>query len=633
MKAKILFSFVLSILLTSLMAQDGEWRNGKFYQSKGLPVYKESLQQLDAVPVRQVSYDIATQTSSLKAIPSKDLRSHNSTAGKLLGDSTMTKRHARAFGSLTAVSNVTEYPYRANVKLFLDFGSVGYVCSGVLIDGMHVLTAAHCIYSHDDGGWATSVEVVPAYDNFSQPYGSAYATYLYSWTGWTVDEDFNWDMGYMSLDRPVGGLVGWYGYGYNTDNSIYTSGTWENSGYPAEAPYDGSEMFTWSGTFDNIQPDLLYHNNLGYGGQSGSGTHQNLSTHSVASHTFLDANGNRIPPFGHCRMTQPRFDQIAADIQSNKVAGGDLTALGTYATPTFVEAGDSLTYLEVIMFNIGQSTFVGDFELTFYLSTDTYIDTSDIDLGTYLWSNGDLDQSESYTAWVTEQYLPTIPSTLSSGTYYIGVVIENTDANLANNFTLSDDVFEIYVVEQVYCFGAQILNDSSGTVEDGSGSNPYNNNSDCEWLMDVVGANSITFDFSEFDIEQDYDFVSFYDGGDISAPLLGNYTGSTLPGSITSSGNQLLLVFTSDVSITQSGWNGYYYADFGPPCDSGDLDLGSGFLDDGQYNTLVDIYSGNTIESFVEVYFNAGGSILLQPEFTIQAGAMFTALTEGCPPD
>ena len=48
-----------------------------------------------------------------------------------------------------------------------------------------------------------------------EPYGRAYATQLHSWTNWTNNRDFDHDIGLIDLARPVGGITGWHGYGFD----------------------------------------------------------------------------------------------------------------------------------------------------------------------------------------------------------------------------------------------------------------------------------------------------------------------------------------------------------------------------------------------------------------------------------
>ncbi|HPL23479.1 MAG TPA: carboxypeptidase regulatory-like domain-containing protein [Candidatus Cloacimonadota bacterium] len=62
--------------------------------------------------------------------------------------------------------------------------------------------------------------------------------------------------------------------------------------------------------------------------------------------------------------------------------------------------------------------------------------------------------------------------------------------------------------------------------------------------------------FTEFHTENNWDFLKIYNGPDTSAPQIGpanGYTGTTLPAEIIGS-NSVTFVFTSDGSVTYSGW-------------------------------------------------------------------------------
>jgi uncharacterized protein (TIGR02145 family) len=63
--------------------------------------------------------------------------------------------------------------------------------------------------------------------------------------------------------------------------------------------------------------------------------------------------------------------------------------------------------------------------------------------------------------------------------------------------------------------------------------------------------------FSDFNTETGYDFLRIYDGADISAPLIGSYHGLNGPGTIaaTNDSGALTFKFTSDLSVTKSGWS------------------------------------------------------------------------------
>ncbi|HAP02187.1 MAG TPA: hypothetical protein DCQ93_09720, partial [Bacteroidetes bacterium] len=64
----------------------------------------------------------------------------------------------------------------------------------------------------------------------------------------------------------------------------------------------------------------------------------------------------------------------------------------------------------------------------------------------------------------------------------------------------------------------------------------------------------ISLFFSDFDIEDGYDFLSIYDGPSAASPLIGTFTGTTTPGTVTSTTGCLTLVFTSDIIFAYSGW-------------------------------------------------------------------------------
>lgn len=62
--------------------------------------------------------------------------------------------------------------------------------------------------------------------------------------------------------------------------------------------------------------------------------------------------------------------------------------------------------------------------------------------------------------------------------------------------------------------------------------------------------------FSDFSTESCCDYLSVYDGPDTSSPLLGTYSGSTVPPALqsTATKGELTFVFTSDGSIAGPGW-------------------------------------------------------------------------------
>lgn len=100
------------------------------------------------------------------------------------------------------------------------------------------------------------------------------------------------------------------------------------------------------------------------------------------------------------------------------------------------------------------------------------------------------------------------------------------------------------------------LTAANGSFYDSGG--PTGNYSDDErlvWVIAPSNSNSVTLTFSSFDLENTWDYLFIYDGNSVWAPLIGMYTGTNSPGTVTGSGGELTVEFRSDCSTPASGWN------------------------------------------------------------------------------
>ena len=68
--------------------------------------------------------------------------------------------------------------------------------------------------------------------------------------------------------------------------------------------------------------------------------------------------------------------------------------------------------------------------------------------------------------------------------------------------------------------------------------------------------------FYSFNTESQVDYLSVYDGDSTSSPLIGQFSGSSLPAPMTSSSTKLYLRFTSDRAGTSSGFVARYQGIF-----------------------------------------------------------------------
>lgn len=96
---------------------------------------------------------------------------------------------------------------------------------------------------------------------------------------------------------------------------------------------------------------------------------------------------------------------------------------------------------------------------------------------------------------------------------------------------------------------------ASGTFYDSGGaSGNYGNDERRFWLIQPSGASSVSLNFSSFNLENGYDYLLIYNGTTTSSPLIGKYTGTTLPGTITASSGKMLVEFRSDCATVAAGW-------------------------------------------------------------------------------
>jgi hypothetical protein len=104
--------------------------------------------------------------------------------------------------------------------------------------------------------------------------------------------------------------------------------------------------------------------------------------------------------------------------------------------------------------------------------------------------------------------------------------------------------------------GATVYTTASGTFYDSGGSAAnYSDDERLIWTIAPVNATSVTVNFSSFSAENTWDYLYIYDGNSISAPLIGYYTGTNSPGTITSSGGSLTFEWRADCATTAAGWN------------------------------------------------------------------------------
>jgi hypothetical protein len=128
-----------------------------------------------------------------------------------------------------------------------------------------------------------------------------------------------------------------------------------------------------------------------------------------------------------------------------------------------------------------------------------------------------------------------------------------------NNFTYGQGAV-VYIMPYFgkYCVENFLYNDTARSINDGSGISYYWNNTSCSWIIKPKNNKNVTLYFNMFNTEPNNDVLYVYDGQNDQAPLIGAFSGNTLPPVITSTNNSLFLKFITNDTIQGHGWEAYY---------------------------------------------------------------------------
>ncbi len=171
------------------------------------------------------------------------------------------------------ITNTTTYPWNCLCALRITaIDGRRWIGTGWLAGARTVITAGHCVFIHDHGGWAESIEVIPACDGSYRPYGSCitFSSNFSSIAGWVERRNDFSDYGAITLPEnySYGNQLGFLNY-IDLDESLLENLTCTVSGYPADKT---PLLSQWS---DQWRVEAITDRTINYnidtaGGQSGA---------------------------------------------------------------------------------------------------------------------------------------------------------------------------------------------------------------------------------------------------------------------------------------------------------------------------------------------------------------------------
>jgi V8-like Glu-specific endopeptidase len=206
------------------------------------------------------------------------------------------------------ITKTTVWPYSVQGHVIITYpDKKQYIGSGTMVNRHHVLTAGHVVFSKANGGWATSVQFNAAQNDGTLPFGSAFATRLVSFKGWTDSQLRDYDTGMLILDRDLGNQTGWMGLITTSDGNL-NGHEITVAGYPGDK--GGQQLWAATAPIVSVGGHQIGYNAYTKGGDSGAGVYGLWSginlEHVCADHV---AGPNGIPNTGS-RIARDKFDRI-----------------------------------------------------------------------------------------------------------------------------------------------------------------------------------------------------------------------------------------------------------------------------------------------------------------------------------
>lgn len=431
-------------------AQEMDWTNA---QPVPMPQFSNPLP--DGFINGAHTLDVLSGVETITQLPPSNgglLVPRGNVAGQSMG--VIVPEPSMAMGSHTQI-NSSAFPWSAQCRVFFSQSGGNFVCSGTMIDAKTCITAGHCVHEGNGGAWSSNVTVAPSWDGDADQYGDSSAAQLGSFTGWTVNGNLNSDHGHIRLNRPVGFLTGWLGYGWNASDAFFTGNTLNWAAYPGcsstclcSFPNCPDQLYYAFGPADSVSTsrfnvDLT--NFCSLGGMSGGGIyHINAGARSVYGVTSTQTwSACTVIRAGFTRITQTVFDNLNTSfIPAGYGATFDMVPLDVNASAS-VSAGGRL---DLFNFKAGNNSDANPASATYgfdvYLSTNDNISTADALLGARSFTYDFAPRSSVRVNSTTN--LPRIPADTAPGNYWIGVITE-ADANNGNNDTDDWDAAAISV--------------------------------------------------------------------------------------------------------------------------------------------------------------------------------------------
>lgn len=187
-----------------------------------------------------------------------------------------------------------------------------YVGTAWFIGPKTLATAGHCVFLQREGGWAASIDVIPAKFGPSEPFGRISSQRFGSVRGWVEENKRDFDYGVIFLDdSTTGGRLGNFEVESLRDDELRGTEA-KISGYPADRERAEFQYYHERPLTSTTESRLNYDIDT-FGGQSGSPIWHDTERSGLVAigiHTTGGATGN-----SGTRISDPVIDNLIEWLQ------------------------------------------------------------------------------------------------------------------------------------------------------------------------------------------------------------------------------------------------------------------------------------------------------------------------------
>ena len=207
------------------------------------------------------------------------------------------------------ITNTTVDPWRRYCALRITFPSgATYRGTGFFIGRRAVATAGHCVYLHNQGGWARKIEVIPGCNGSKRPFGQVEATSFRSVGGWVTSKLPECDYGCIFLPNGAfnGMNLGFFGAAAFDAQTLVAQQA-VVAGYHGDKPF--AENWGMPDFIKSVTPKTIVYPHDTVGGCSGAPVYvkRGGQRYVVAIHNYGATSGNSAT-----RITEPVFTRLKA---------------------------------------------------------------------------------------------------------------------------------------------------------------------------------------------------------------------------------------------------------------------------------------------------------------------------------